>query len=70
MTGIFSWCATDINRTVQVSRFALGCMSYGTPNWQSWVKGEEESLDLIKKAYDAGINFFDTADAYSFGVRT
>jgi aryl-alcohol dehydrogenase-like predicted oxidoreductase len=43
-------------------------MSYGTPNWQSWVKGEEESLELIKKAYDAGINFFDTADVYSAGV--
>jgi aryl-alcohol dehydrogenase-like predicted oxidoreductase len=43
-------------------------MSYGTPKWQSWVKGEEESLDLIKKAYDAGINFFDTANVYSAGV--
>lgn len=29
---------------------------------------EEESLPLIKAAYDAGINFFDTADIYSNGV--
>lgn len=29
--------------------------------WASWVQEEEESLELIKKAYDAGINFFDTA---------
>jgi aryl-alcohol dehydrogenase-like predicted oxidoreductase len=43
-------------------------MSYGSPNWQAWVKGEEESLGLIKKAYDAGINFFDTANVYSAGV--
>lgn len=53
---------------LKVSRLTLGCMSYGSPNWQAWVKGEEESLGLIKKAYDAGINFFDTANVYSAGV--
>ncbi|KAI8359098.1 NADP-dependent oxidoreductase domain-containing protein [Choanephora cucurbitarum] len=52
---------------MRVSRLTLGCMSYGSPDWQQWVKGEEESLELIKKAYDAGINFFDTANVYSSG---
>lgn len=42
-------------------------MSYGSSKWQSWVKDEEESLELLGKAYDAGINFFDTADVYSNG---
>ncbi|RUS22687.1 NADP-dependent oxidoreductase domain-containing protein, partial [Endogone sp. FLAS-F59071] len=56
-----------LGRARQVSRICLGCMSYGSSNWASWVLDEEESLGLIKKAYDAGINFFDTANAYSFG---
>ncbi|KAI8063671.1 NADP-dependent oxidoreductase domain-containing protein [Gilbertella persicaria] len=55
------------NTGMHVSRLTLGCMSYGSPTWQSWIKGEEESLELIKKAYDAGINFFDTANVYSNG---
>ena len=42
-------------------------MTYGSSKWQAWVKDEEESLELIGKAYEAGINFFDTADAYSNG---
>lgn len=42
-------------------------MSYGSSQWQDWVKDEEESLYMIGKAYEAGINFFDTADAYSNG---
>ncbi|KAJ2956293.1 hypothetical protein NQZ79_g7844 [Umbelopsis isabellina] len=53
---------------VRVSRICLGCMSYGDKNWASWVTEEEESLPLIKQAYDAGINFFDTANVYSNGV--
>ncbi|KAG1054581.1 hypothetical protein G6F46_010850 [Rhizopus delemar] len=55
------------NTGMKVSRFCLGCMSYGSSKWQPWVKDEEESLELIGKAYDAGINFFDTADGYSNG---
>ncbi|KAG1473797.1 hypothetical protein G6F56_000746 [Rhizopus delemar] len=52
---------------MKVSRFCLGCMSYGSDTWQSWIKNEEESLKLIGKAYEAGINFFDTANVYSHG---
>lgn len=55
------------NTGLRVSKIMLGCMSYGSSKWQPWVKDEEESLDLIKKAYEAGINAFDTADAYSNG---
>lgn len=43
-------------------------MSYGSPAWSPWIKEEEESIKQIKLAYQAGINFFDTADAYSSGL--
>ncbi|TEB34801.1 aryl-alcohol dehydrogenase [Coprinellus micaceus] len=52
---------------LKVSKIILGCMSYGSPEWQPWVLGEEESIKHIKAAYDAGINTFDTANIYSDG---
>lgn len=51
----------------KVSRLALGCMTYGSPSWRSWVLDEDESLPLIRAALEAGITFFDTADMYSVG---
>jgi len=53
---------------LKVSKIILGCMTYGTPQWQEWVLGEEEGLQHIKAAYDAGIQTFDTADTYSNGL--
>ncbi|MBV9045814.1 MAG: aldo/keto reductase [Alphaproteobacteria bacterium] len=55
------------NTGLKVSRICLGCMTYGSPNWRDWVLGEEESRPFIKRALEAGINFFDTADVYSVG---
>ncbi|KAI7898539.1 NADP-dependent oxidoreductase domain-containing protein [Cokeromyces recurvatus] len=52
---------------LRVSRICLGCMSYGSSKWSPWVKDEKESIEYIKKAYEIGINFFDTADVYSYG---
>jgi len=52
---------------LKVSKICLGCMSYGSPDWSPWILNEEESIKHIKIAYEAGINFFDTADAYSSG---
>jgi aryl-alcohol dehydrogenase (NADP+) len=60
---------TNLGKTgVQVSRICLGMMSYGTSKWRDWVLDEEDSRPFIKKALEAGINFFDTADMYSRGV--
>lgn len=53
---------------LKVSRLCLGMMSYGDPGWRDWVLPLEESRPFIKRALDAGINFYDTADVYSLGV--
>jgi 1-deoxyxylulose-5-phosphate synthase len=54
---------------LQVSRLCLGMMSFGDParGGHPWSLPEEESRVLIKKALDAGITFFDTANVYSAG---
>ncbi|MFI5311949.1 MAG: aldo/keto reductase, partial [Gemmatimonadales bacterium] len=51
-----------------VSRIALGCMSYGTLKWRNWVLDEDAAKPFFRKAVEAGINFFDTADMYSAGM--
>ena len=53
---------------LKVSRICLGMMTYCTSKWRDWVLDEEESRPFIKKAWEAGINFFDTADMYSNGM--
>ncbi|CAM0135622.1 hypothetical protein VKS41_005273 [Umbelopsis sp. WA50703] len=52
----------------RVSRICLGCMSFGDPKWAPFIVEEEDALPMIKDAYDAGINFFDTANTYSNGT--
>ena len=55
---------------LDVSRICLGCMSYGGPNRgnHAWSLDEEASRPFIKRALEAGINFFDTANLYSLGT--
>src|SRR5262245_34942734 len=53
---------------LKVSRLCLGTMTYGSSAWRPWVLAEAASRPFIKRALDAGINFFDTADMYSRGV--
>lgn len=54
---------------LDVSRICLGTMGFGDPKsgFHEWVIEEEESLKVIKQALDLGINFFDTANVYSYG---
>jgi len=53
---------------LKVSRICLGCMSYGLDTkWRAWILPKEEGISHIKRALEAGINFFDTADVYSIG---
>ena len=56
------------NTGLKVSRLCLGCMTYGSPQWRGWILGEEESQPFFRRAVEAGINFFDTADMYSLGA--
>lgn len=44
---------------LKVSELCLGTMQFG------WSVGEEESFDVLSAAFEAGINFIDTADIYS-----
>jgi len=55
---------------MDVSRICVGCMTFGEPDRgnHSWTLKEEASRPLIKQALELGINFFDTANAYSDGT--
>jgi 1-deoxyxylulose-5-phosphate synthase len=60
---------TQLGRTgLTVSRLCLGCMSYGSTQWRTWVLDETAAQPFFKYALENGINFFDTADMYSLGV--
>src|SRR5687767_10504536 len=48
---------------VSVSQFCLGAMMFGAMGNTD----HDESVRIIHRALDAGINFIDTADVYSFG---
>ena len=58
------------NTGLSVSRLCLGCMSYGTPGGPThpWAIDEEASQPFYRKAVEAGINFFDTANIYNHGA--
>jgi aryl-alcohol dehydrogenase-like predicted oxidoreductase len=54
----------NLGRTgIKVSPYALGAMMFGAIGNPD----HDESVKIIHKALDAGINFIDTADAYSRG---
>jgi aryl-alcohol dehydrogenase-like predicted oxidoreductase len=64
------------NTGLTVSRICLGCMSYGDPSatlpgeamrWE-WALKEDAARPFFKRAVELGINFFDTANVYSFGA--
>jgi aryl-alcohol dehydrogenase-like predicted oxidoreductase len=54
---------------LDVSPVAIGAMTYGDPQrgHPVWSLDEDASRPLIRHALDAGINFFDTANMYSYG---
>jgi len=52
---------------MEVSRICLGCMSFGPSADSEWILDEAESEEIIERAIDLGINFFDTANVYSSG---
>lgn len=58
------------NSNLKVSKLCLGCMSFGEADQGAykWTLPYEESKEIIHKAYEAGINFFDTSNNYSNGT--
>ena len=57
------------NTALRVSKICLGCMSYGDKSWIDWTLDEEQAKPFFIKAFESGINFFDTADVYSRGDK-
>ena len=53
---------------LQVSKLCFGCMSFGSSAWRPWVLEPADAEPFYRRALDAGINFFDTADMYSNGA--
>ncbi|HQZ12183.1 MAG TPA: aldo/keto reductase [Devosia sp.] len=58
------------NTGLEISRLCVGCMSFGEPDrgGHNWTLPEADSRPIMRTAWDAGINFFDTANVYSDGT--
>ena len=57
------------NSDLKVSKICLGCMPFGErSDFWKWQLDQEKTDEMIKKALDLGINFFDTANIYANGT--
>ena len=58
------------NSDLNVSRIAVGGMSFGKPSehFHLWTLEADETKEMISFAYDLGVNFIDTANQYSGGT--
>jgi aryl-alcohol dehydrogenase-like predicted oxidoreductase len=52
---------------LRVSRVCLGMMSYGKHESREWALEEADAEPIVRRAAEAGITFFDTADVYNGG---
>ncbi len=53
---------------LKVSRICLGCMGFGDASgMQNWAVNQQQTNEIVKRALELGINFFDTANCYSNG---
>jgi aryl-alcohol dehydrogenase-like predicted oxidoreductase len=53
---------------LKVSRICLGMMSYGSQKERAWHLDERDAEPIVRRAVEAGVTFFDTADTYSDGL--
>lgn len=55
---------------IDVSRICIGGMSFGAPdpNHHVWTLGPDETESVIKRAFNSGINYIDTANGYGQGT--
>ncbi len=49
---------------LKVSKLCFGTMTLGSSEWKPWALDKADSLPILKRALDPGINFFDLADRY------
>ena len=56
---------------LKISSLGLGCGNFGgvgsAPAFYGMGETEPQAIELMDRAFDAGLNFFDTADAYGGG---
>src|SRR5579871_4986635 len=55
------------NSGLRVSELCLGTMTFGSGFFNIAVVDQAGANQIVTRALEAGINFFDTADVYSFG---
>jgi aryl-alcohol dehydrogenase (NADP+) len=56
------------NTGLEVSRICLGCMSFGdSSRGREWTLDIDQSRPIVRAAWEAGINFYDTANVYATG---
>jgi aryl-alcohol dehydrogenase-like predicted oxidoreductase len=53
---------------LKVSRIILGMMSYGSQTERRWHLSQDEAEPIVRRAVEAGVTCFDTADVYSAGM--
>ena len=55
---------------IEVSKLCLGGMSFGLAfdEFHKWTLDQDKTTEMIKFAYDNGVNFIDTANTYSKGT--
>ncbi len=55
---------------LNVSRICMGCMGFGNAKsgQHTWTIDEQQTREIIRKALESGINFFDTAIGYQSGT--
>ena len=55
---------------IEISKLCLGGMSFGeaSPKFHQWTIDQDSTREVIKHALEAGVNFIDTANCYSFGT--
>jgi 1-deoxyxylulose-5-phosphate synthase len=59
----------NLGRTgLRVSRICLGMMSFGANEGRPWALDEDAAEPIIRRAVEAGVIFFDTADVYNEGA--
>ena len=57
------------NSGIEISRLCLGCMSFGVAGtMHNWTLDEKGTDEIVARALEHGINFFDTANCYSQGT--